>query len=78
MKLAAHLMKVEAAPLCGILSGMSVKYREEALAAYPSVVVDERMGVLHGPPLSLVIVATNAEKGAILEGDLIQFLCKMR
>lgn len=76
--LAAHLVKVEAAPLCSILSSMPVKHRKEALAAYSGIVVDERVGVLHGPPLALIIVAANAKEGAILEGDLIQFLCNMR
>ena len=52
---ARYLVKVTAAPLCCVFSGVSVEYGEEALSAYSSEIDYEGMGVLHGPPGPLVL-----------------------
>jgi hypothetical protein len=71
-------VEVEAAPLCGVLSGVAVKDGEEALAADAGEIVDERVRVLHRAPLALVFMDADLEPRAILERDLVQFLQRAR
>jgi len=50
----AYLMKVSATPFRCMLSCVAVENGEESLAANAIEIKDERVGILHGPPSSLV------------------------
>lgn len=49
-----HLVEVISAPLCRVLSCMSIEDSEETLPAYVIEVDHEGMCILHGPPGALV------------------------
>lgn len=60
-----YFMEVRSAPLCGVLAGVAVKDREEALATDASKIYDERVGVLHSSPGALVFGDTDLVSGIL-------------
>jgi hypothetical protein len=60
-----YFMEMGTTPLCGVLASVAVEYCEEALAADTAKVDDERVGILHRSPCTLVFGDADLVRGIL-------------
>ena len=60
-------MEMLSTPLCSVFARVTVEYSEVPLAPNAGEVDDERIGVLHRPPLALVVMYTDLVGGVVTQ-----------